>query len=41
MLSVMKNVTTSYGNEDVLLKEEEHEDLWIIDEEAEVREPVT
>ena len=36
MLSVMKNVTTSYGNEDVLLKDEECEDLWMIDEGEEV-----
>ena len=41
MFSVMNNLTTSKGNEDVLLKGEEHEDLCLIDDRAEVREPGT
>ena len=36
MLSVMKNMTTINRNEDVLPKDKEREDLWLIDEGAEV-----
>ena len=35
-ISVMNNVTTSNGNEEVLLKDEEPEDLCLIEEGAEV-----
>ena len=41
MLSVMKIVTTSNGNEDVLPKDEECEYLCLIDEGEEVGEPGT
>ena len=39
ILSVMKNVTTSYGDEDVLPKDKELKDLCMIDEVEEVGYP--
>ena len=41
ILIVMKNVTKINGNEDVLPKDEEREDLCLIGEESEVGEPGT
>ena len=41
MLSVMKNVTTISGNEDVLPNDKEREDLCLINEGAEVGDPGT
>ena len=39
ILSVMKNVTTSYGDEDVLPKDKELKELCMIDEVEEVGYP--
>ena len=41
IIRVMNNVTTSNGNEYVLLNDEEQEDLCLIDEGEEVGEPGT
>ena len=41
ILSAMKIVTTHNGNEEILLKDEEHEDLCLIDERENLGEPGT
>ena len=39
MLIITKNVTTSNGNEDILLKDKDLKELCLIDEDKEVGDP--